>query len=158
MDNKKIRKAARVVLFDEDGKTPIMDVRYGEYYKIPGGGVEEGETDEQAAIREAREECGCEIKILEKISEQEFADPNPGYEDIIHHSVCYLAEKIGEKNNPEFDEHEKNNKFQLKWVSFDEAVKLFESSNTDDILARLINKRDLKFLKRGKELFDKKYK
>ncbi len=34
------------------------------YWVFPGGGVEMGETPEQAAMREAREELGIEVEIL----------------------------------------------------------------------------------------------
>ncbi len=36
---------------------------------IPGGGIEKGETPEEAAIRETREESGYDIKIIRKIAE-----------------------------------------------------------------------------------------
>jgi len=44
----------------------IKRVRAGRtYYLFPGGGVEEGETPEQAAIREAHEELGVEVELGE---------------------------------------------------------------------------------------------
>lgn len=38
-----------------------------EYYVVPGGGVEEGETSEEAAVREAKEETGLDIALERKL-------------------------------------------------------------------------------------------
>ena len=34
-----------------------------DYYAIPGGGLEEGETHEQCCIREVKEELGVDVKV-----------------------------------------------------------------------------------------------
>lgn len=36
---------------------------------LPGGGIEAGETAEEAAIRETKEETGCDIRLLTKTHE-----------------------------------------------------------------------------------------
>lgn len=36
---------------------------------LPGGGIEKGETDEEAAVRETKEESGYDIKIIRKVAE-----------------------------------------------------------------------------------------
>lgn len=39
----KLRHATRTVLFDQDDKVAILNVTKHGYYKILGGGIEEGE-------------------------------------------------------------------------------------------------------------------
>ena len=159
MENKdkiKIKKAARTVIFDNNGMTPIINVRNGEYYKIPGGGIEEDEDEETAAIREAKEESGCDVEILDKVGEQEFLDESLKYGSMIHHSVCFLAKLIGEKKETNFNEWEKSNDFKMSWVTFEEAYKLFESSNIEDFFGKNINQRDYEFLKKAKKMLDTK--
>lgn len=40
-----------------------------DFYSIPGGGIEDGETPEETAIRELKEECGLDGTIVRKLSE-----------------------------------------------------------------------------------------
>lgn len=58
------RTAARVVLLASDGRVLLLrgcdpaDRSKGSWWEIPGGGIDHGETTEQAAHRELREEAG----------------------------------------------------------------------------------------------------
>ena len=40
------------------------------FYTIPGGGIEEGETPEKTALRELKEECGLDGKIVRPLAVQ----------------------------------------------------------------------------------------
>lgn len=64
-----MRTRAGVVLIEKDNVALIQRHRAGlEYYVFPGGGVDEGETPEQAAVREAFEELGIEVAIQQKVA------------------------------------------------------------------------------------------
>jgi 8-oxo-dGTP pyrophosphatase MutT (NUDIX family) len=58
------RQAARVVLLDRDGRVLLLrasdpvDSRKGWWWEIPGGGIERGESSDDAARRELLEETG----------------------------------------------------------------------------------------------------
>lgn len=57
------REGSYAVVFDVAGR--LLTVRGRRGYFLPGGGVDEGETPEEALHRELMEECGLEITGLE---------------------------------------------------------------------------------------------
>lgn len=69
------RKSARAIII-EDGKVLLfLRKRYSkisgnwiEYYSIPGGGLDKGETPEHAVIRELREEMNVEIEVTKLVA------------------------------------------------------------------------------------------
>ena len=64
-----MRTRAGVILIENDKVALIERHRAGlEYYVFPGGGVDIGETSEQAAIREAMEELGVEVAIRREVA------------------------------------------------------------------------------------------
>jgi 8-oxo-dGTP pyrophosphatase MutT (NUDIX family) len=65
-----IRIRAGIVLIQQNQVALIERHRAGlDYFVFPGGGVDEGESAEQAAIREAMEELGIEVTIKRKVAE-----------------------------------------------------------------------------------------
>jgi 8-oxo-dGTP pyrophosphatase MutT (NUDIX family) len=58
-----------------------------DYFVFPGGGVDEGETPEQAAIREAMEELGIEVAIKQRIAEIQLGQKS--------RQVYFLVEQTG---------------------------------------------------------------
>ena len=67
------RHIARAVVFDDDGYLYFVrcdrDDAFGKaaFLETSGGGMEEGESPEEAVIRELREELGAETEIICKI-------------------------------------------------------------------------------------------
>jgi 8-oxo-dGTP diphosphatase len=65
-----MRIRAGIVLIKDNKVALIERHRAGlDYFVFPGGGVDEGESPEQAAIREAMEELGIEVVIKQKVAE-----------------------------------------------------------------------------------------
>ncbi len=64
-----MRTRAGIVLIEDDKVALIERHRAGlDYFVFPGGGVDEGETPERAAIRETMEELGLEVAIKQKVA------------------------------------------------------------------------------------------
>lgn len=99
--NKKIRDAVRTFLIKDNQvvctKYKIENIGY---IDIPGGKIEVGETPQQAAIREFKEETGIDISELEKVGKIIIE-----YPDRIYNIEVFLAAKYSGFPQ-EFDENE----------------------------------------------------
>jgi 8-oxo-dGTP pyrophosphatase MutT (NUDIX family) len=63
-----MRQRVAVIIFDGANILLLYRQKQGRsYYVIPGGGVELGETLEEAAIRETQEETGLEVRLGNKL-------------------------------------------------------------------------------------------
>ena len=84
-----MRTRAGIVLIEDHKVALIERHRAGlDYFVFPGGGVEEGETLEQGAIREAMEELGVEVSLKQKVAVIHF------YQSTQHY---FLAGSVGGK-------------------------------------------------------------
>ena len=63
-----MRNRGASIIIENNKVALIKRVRDGQtYYVFPGGGIESGETAEQAAIRETFEELGVVINVKRKL-------------------------------------------------------------------------------------------
>lgn len=75
------KRSRSVAIVIRDGKILMERVFYfgREFYTVPGGGVEEGETPEQAVLRELKEECGLDGVIVRPLAVQYKYEGNAEY-------------------------------------------------------------------------------
>ncbi len=83
-----MRTRAGIVLIEENKVALIERHRAGlDYFVFPGGGVDEGESPEQAAVREAMEELGIQVALKQKVAEVQLGKRS--------RQLYFLAEQIG---------------------------------------------------------------
>ena len=63
-NNPTIRYGARGIIKRDDGLIAVFYKQAKNEYKLPGGGIDEGEEPETAFKREALEETGCEVEDI----------------------------------------------------------------------------------------------
>ncbi len=91
---KTVRVVAAVICDSIENKTKIFATArgYGEFkggWEFPGGKIEEGETPQEATVREIKEELTAEIKVGELIHTIEYDYPT------FHLSMdCFWAEVV----------------------------------------------------------------
>jgi ADP-ribose pyrophosphatase YjhB (NUDIX family) len=138
------RKAARAVVFDHENKIALFHSTVKHYYKLPGGGLNEGEEIEAALHRELLEEIGCEVEDIKEIGIIEEHRNKTGLHQI---SYCFSARVLGEKGEPHLEEGEIAEGFVTEWLSLDEAIeKLKKGAEADNYNGKFICLRDQTFL------------
>ena len=87
------RIAGRVIVPDDTGKILLVE-QVVDFWIIPGGGVEEGETPSQAAIREVCEETGLGVELVKLLWCTE--NYNPEFDQLSLHLI-YLGRRLAGK-------------------------------------------------------------
>lgn len=119
-----IRPSARCIII-RDSKIAMVYSRKYDYYKFPGGGIEKGETLEEAVIRETEEETGLMVSpesvepfgYVHRIQRSDL----PGVDLFIQDNFYFFgsAEKTAEQK---LDDYESEEGFVLRWVDPGTAI------------------------------------
>lgn len=121
-------------LTDSGYETAIVAVRPSGRWQLPKGIVDAGESDEQAAVREVREEAGIETEIVEKIETIEYwyFGNQRGERVRFHKSVhFYLMRYVaGDTANHDREVSE------ARWVSPADAIKMLAFKSEKDIVKK----------------------
>lgn len=144
------RRAARAVMTNENGGVYLIHMKTRGYYKLPGGGIDEGEDIEAALHRELAEECGTGGTIIGELgSIEEFREDN-GLHQI---SYCYLVKQQGQHAATEFEQGEVEDGAELVIAAdITAAIHLVESSTPPDDECRFMQRRDSTFLREAQKL------
>ena len=116
------RIRAAVILLDGDRVCLIRRVRGGDtYYLFPGGGAEQGESPEQAAVREAYEELGLKVELIRLV-----ADVRHRNQQQLYYLARIIAGEFGTGTGEEFSStaDAPTGTYEPVWLPLKEAATL----------------------------------
>ena len=140
-----------------EAEVAVVSTLPTERWQLPKGIVDEGESPEEAALREVREEAGIETELVAPIETIEYWYVGGGgggrrvrYHKFVHFFL--LAYRGGDVSD---HDHEVS---EARWVGIDEALKMLAFKNERAVMekargmiADLLKRREGNLMKREKE-------
>lgn len=118
------------VLLARRGKMPGLGK-----WSVPGGAVDAGESLEDAARREVREECGIEVELTDTIEVIQRVTLDEAQRVRFHYVIVdYVARWLGGEAGPSDEASE------VRWVRPDEFDALDMTPGTAEVIRRMLRK------------------
>lgn len=129
------RVSSRAIII-EDNKLLTMfrrkiknDGSVKEYYVIPGGGLEEGETLEENVIRELKEEFNVDIEIIKFLCTEEYDDT------IANYFLCKIVNGTPKLGGEELERMTSQNYYEIRYINLNDIDNY--DINAKDIIKNL---------------------
>ncbi|TCS96795.1 8-oxo-dGTP diphosphatase [Hazenella coriacea] len=103
-----IRNASNQILCAQ--RSPKMSLP--NHWEFPGGKIKQGETPQEALVREIQEELGCKIEVYQLITETKYRYPESEV-------LLYTFETSIIKGTPKPKEHS-----EIRWVNSNDLLNL----------------------------------
>ena len=114
----------------DNGKVLLIQHLKG-HWDIPKGHMEAGETEQETALREVKEETGVDVEVIsDKRYTLEYTVENGNLKEVIY----FIAKKIGGEETAQETEVS-----EIRWLAFDEAVEMLTYDNSKELLRKAIN-------------------
>ena len=123
VENYRQRFGARGIVLREDGKIAVFNKALKNEFKLPGGGIDEGEETAEAFKREVFEETGCKIEIIDFLGTIEEIKTQDSFKQM---SYVYVGKVIEDTNCLHVTEQEEKEGAKLLWESPEKALELIK--------------------------------
>lgn len=128
---KKEKSCGCIILNDKNEILLILQTEG--HWGLPKGHVEEGETEEQTAIREVKEETNIDVIVNTNLRYNMVYNPK---EDVEKEVIYFIAKNTSNDCKPQLEEVQ-----EMKWLDIDNAINTITYENSKDLLRKV--KKDL---------------
>ena len=127
-----IRPSSRAIIIKDNKVYMVHSLMY-DYYKFPGGGIDDGETEIEAVIRETKEEAGLNI-ITDTIKPYGYVhrilkSDHDDYDIFIQDNYYFICEVEDKIDNQQLDDYEAYEHYTLELVDYKTAIDINLNSN-----------------------------
>lgn len=138
-----LRKSARAIVLDEEERMATQYLENYTFHKLPGGGIDPGESIETAMKREVKEEVGCACETVSMVGMTiEYRNKY----NLLHISYCFVAKLVGDVGEPELEDGEVEEGQRTLWLPPAEVLEKMRSDEPQKYEGHFILKREMSFL------------
>ncbi|QZN76227.1 NUDIX hydrolase [Paenibacillus sp. DR312] len=150
------RYASRGVLVDDKLHVAMMYMSKINLYKLPGGGIDQGEEIRDAFLRETKEETGYEAEIIYELG---YVEEHKNKNNFMQHSYCFVAKAHSRVSNAMLTESEAQLGMIVEWMTFEKALEAMNSSEIicDDYSTQFMIVREKAILEKAVEVLANLY-
>ena len=147
-----VRYGARGIVVREDGCIAVFYKQVKNEYKLPGGGIDEGEEPEIAFEREVLEEAGCEVSNIKLLGITKELKSRENFQQL---SYVYSARVTKDTGHLQMTQKEIDEGGCLIWLTPEDALEKIiacanklKASDYDSVYrTKFMNYRDREILK-----------
>ncbi len=132
------RVSSRAIIIDDNKLLTMFrrkiksDGTVKEYYVIPGGGLEEGETLEENVIRELKEEFNVDIEVVKFLGTEEYDDT------IANYFLCKIVSGTPKLSGEELERMTPENYYEIRYIDLNDIDNY--DINAKNIIKKVISK------------------
>ena len=140
LSTKEPRRTSRAILINEENKYAVMYAKKFNLHSLPGGGIDNGENERSALIREVFEETGCVCDSVEPLG---IVSENRFHADFTSLSYYFVVHTKTKQTVLHLTDSEIENGTIVKWCSFDELYSLIKDIEHETNQRKFLQARDL---------------